>query len=51
MLELGGKKGELSVGNHGCEMRNERGNKLIEFAECEKMSIINSFFKKKLQRK
>ena len=45
------KKGECSVGSHGYGARNDRGNRLVEFAECEKFFIMNSFFKKKPQRK
>lgn len=31
-------------------MRNERENRLIEFADYEQMHIINSFFKKKTHK-
>ena len=45
------RKGEVSVGNYGYDTRNDRGNRLVEFAETEQLYIMNSFFKKKPQRK
>lgn len=45
------KEGEFSLGNYGYGRRNERGDRLIEFAECEQEYIMNLFiFKKKPQK-
>ena len=48
-----GKKteGETAVGNHGIGTRNERGQMLVEFAEARSLSIMNTFFEKRLERK
>lgn len=45
------KKCEFSLGNYGYGICNERGNRLIEFVECEWMYNMNSFFKIKSHRK
>ena len=42
---------ETSIGNHGIGTRNERGQRLIEFAEARSLSIMNTFFEKRLDRK
>ncbi|XP_071842686.1 craniofacial development protein 2-like [Apostichopus japonicus] len=49
-----GKKedGEESViGNFGYGQRNDRGDGLVEFAISSKLKILNTFFKKKANRK
>ena len=48
-----GKKqqNETTIGIHGLGTRNERGSRLIEFTEKEHLSVINTFFKKKLNQK
>ena len=48
-----GKKvaGETSVGNHGIGTRNERGQRLVEFAESRSLRIMNTFFQKRTGRK
>ncbi|PIK56232.1 hypothetical protein BSL78_06870 [Apostichopus japonicus] len=49
-----GKKedGEESViGNFGHGQRNDRGDRLVEFAISSKLKILNTFFKKKANRK
>ena len=40
-----------TVGTHGSKQGNDRGDGLMEFAECTKMYKINSFYKKKAGRK
>ncbi|XGW33916.1 hypothetical protein V3C99_017989 [Haemonchus contortus] len=40
---------EHPVGRFGAGVRNERGNRLIEFAEQHKFSIMNTFFEEKSQ--
>ena len=42
---------ETSIGNHGIGTRNERGQRLIEFAEARSLSIMNTFFEKRIERK
>ena len=42
---------EKKVGIYGFGPRNKRGSKLLEFAEKESMSIMNTFFKKRTARK
>ena len=39
------------TGKHGLGQRNERGHRLVEFAECTNMYITNTFFKKNPTRK
>ncbi|KAI5737947.1 hypothetical protein M8J77_001036 [Diaphorina citri] len=43
--------GESAIGNFGYGRRDERGSRLVDFAEKEGLQIINSFFKKKVHRK
>jgi hypothetical protein len=46
------KDGEESVmGNFGSGDRNDRGDKLIDFAICNKLKIMNTFFKKSVSRR
>ncbi|XGW03528.1 hypothetical protein V3C99_015033 [Haemonchus contortus] len=40
---------EHLLGRYGVGVRNERGSRLIEFAEQHKFSIMNTFFEKKSQ--
>ncbi|KAL1447418.1 hypothetical protein WDU94_003530 [Cyamophila willieti] len=42
---------ETAVGNFGFGDRNDRGDRLVEFAEQEQLCILNSHFKKKPHRK
>ena len=42
---------EEVLGNYGTGKRNERGEKLIHFAESQKMKIANTFFKGNLNEK
>ena len=42
---------EQVVGAFGKGIRDERGHRLIEFAECEKFYVMNSFFKKNPKKK
>lgn len=46
--KVGIKEGnrETSMGHGGTGQRNERGDRLIEFAELDKLRITNTFFKK-----
>jgi hypothetical protein len=37
---------EDPIGPYGCGTRNERGDRLIQFAQGQRLKIINSFFKK-----
>ena len=39
------------TGKHGLGQRNERGHRLVEFAECTNMYITNTYFKKNPTRK
>jgi len=39
------------AGKYGLGQRNERGHRLVEFAECTNMFITNSYFKKNPTRK
>ncbi|XGW11656.1 hypothetical protein V3C99_012831, partial [Haemonchus contortus] len=41
---------EHLLGRYGVGVRNERGNRLVEFAEQHKFSIMNTFFEKKAKR-
>ena len=43
--------GENSVGLHGYNDRNQRGTRLVEFAESNNLKILNSFFKKRDKKK
>lgn len=45
------KEENLIMGEHGYGKRNERGERLINFALENKLSIMNTFFKKKASRK
>ena len=45
------KAGESIVGNHGIGQRNERGDKLVNFAERYGLKITNTFFQKREGRK
>lgn len=45
------KQNDRAVGEYGIGERNERGDRLIEFAESLKLYITNSFFKKSVNRK
>lgn len=42
-----GKPGEKFIGSFGLGTRNERGDLLAEFAERERLYVMNSFFKKR----
>lgn len=42
---------ETCMGNCGIGQRNDRGDRLIEFAELHRLRITNTFFKKKEHRK
>ncbi|KAK6031734.1 hypothetical protein OSTOST_02105 [Ostertagia ostertagi] len=41
---------EHLIGRYGAGVRNDRGNRLIEFAEQHRFSIMNTFFEKKTKR-
>ncbi|KAK6030929.1 hypothetical protein OSTOST_02927 [Ostertagia ostertagi] len=41
---------EYLIGRYGAGVRNDRGNRLIEFAEQHQFSIMNTFFEKKAKR-
>ncbi|KAK6032255.1 endonuclease/exonuclease/phosphatase family protein [Ostertagia ostertagi] len=41
---------EYLIGRYGAGVRNDRGNRLIEFAEQHRFSIMNTFFEKKTKR-
>ena len=41
----------IVAGGHGLGQRNERGHRLVEFAECTNMYITKNFFKRNPQRK
>ncbi|KAL1446846.1 hypothetical protein WDU94_003496 [Cyamophila willieti] len=43
--------GETVIGNYGFGNRNDRGNRLVQFAEEKRLYIMNSFFKKQPTRK
>ncbi|XP_041982923.1 craniofacial development protein 2-like, partial [Aricia agestis] len=43
--------GESCLGQHGVGIRNRRGQMLVNFLEKEGLFLMNSFFKKKPQRK
>lgn len=45
------KQGESHIGAHGFGQRNERGDMMIEFCSGFDLKIMNSFFKKKPQKK
>ena len=45
------QQSEISVGKFGFGERNERGDRLVEFAENHQLYVMNSFFKKKTNRK
>lgn len=42
---------ENKLGNYGYGSRNERGERLYEYLEKENLYAMNSFFKKRLNRK
>ena len=42
---------ETAIGNHGIGTRNERGQMLVEFAEARSLHIMNTFYKKRTNRK
>lgn len=42
-----GEDGEKYMGKFGLHQRNDRGHRLAEFAEAEQMYVMNSFFKKR----
>lgn len=42
---------EQVIGNHGFNVRNERGQKLVEFCEDHRLFVLNSFYQKKPQRR
>ena len=42
---------ESVIGNFGYGQRNDRGDRLVEFAISRKLKILNTFFKKKANRK
>lgn len=46
-----GEEGEKFIGKFGLGMRNERGERLAEFVEAEQLYIMNSFFKKRLNKR
>lgn len=46
-----GEDGEKYIGKFGLHQRNERGHKLAEFAEAEQLYVMNSFFKKRLNKR
>ena len=48
-----GKKqvGEQAIGNYGIDSRNARGEMLVEFAERNRLRIMNTFFRKRSNRK
>ena len=45
-----GEIGETCTGSYGIGTRNRRGDMLVEFAEQHKFKIMNTFFKKRLNR-
>ena len=45
------KEGDSVVGKYGIDERNDRGERLVQFAECMKTPIMNTFFKKHPTRK
>lgn len=44
-------KEEKMIGEYGISERNERGELLLKFAIAKKLSIMNTFFKNKVNRK
>ena len=46
-----GEIGETCTGSYGIGTRNRRGDMLVEFAERHKCKIMNTFFKKRLNRR
>lgn len=42
---------EMTVGKHGLGERNERGTRLVQFAKANNLTITNTLFKKKENRK
>ncbi|XP_041481845.1 uncharacterized protein LOC121429016 [Lytechinus variegatus] len=42
---------EMMLGKFGIGTRNDRGDRLLEFASCRGLKVMNSFFKKKEHRK
>ena len=46
-----GEIGETCTGSYGIGTRNRRGDMLVEFAERHKFKIMNTFFKKRLNRR
>ena len=46
-----GEIGETCTGSYGMGTRNTRGDMLVEFAERHKLKIMNTFFKKRLNRR
>lgn len=51
-MKVGQKKiGEGCMGNFGFGGRNDRDKRLVQYAQYQNMSIINTFFKKYLNRK
>lgn len=49
--KIGKNEGEKATGMFSYGERNERGKRLVEFAESNKLFIMNTFFKKKESRK
>ncbi len=45
------KPGEYTVGKFGIGERNDRGDRLLDFAASKGFKIMNTFFKKKPSRK
>lgn len=44
-------KDEFVLGNHTCGVRNDNGNRLVDFSFENNLKIMNSFFKKRKSRK
>lgn len=43
--------GEQANGNYGIDCRNNRGEMLVEFADRNRLRVMNSFFRKRSNRK